>query len=413
MTGSGKSPSILLLGNYRPSLTLARTFARLGFRSVVGSHGCERTCQHSSAVDAVWNHAPLETSPERFAAELRAYCSNKPDLKAIFPVAEEYVRLFADHPAAFGELPPIATMAPDLVKSCLDKPFMMKLATDNGVPTAPYAVSTAPDQFRSALASVGLPAIVRPLISTDRLDDKKALALGPDDPQPDAKHLARPLLIQRKFEGIRHNYYFAAVEGTLVRGLHAIIDRTDNPDRTGLAVRGRTLPPNGDMAQQTTRLVKALSYTGVGCAQFLVDEETGETSFLEINPRIAGNHALPEYCGLALGEFMLNLATGTPNSLDPVWGREGIRYSWFTGDLMGAKVAYLRGELSAGAAVAQCLSAVCYALRADVDMVFSLSDPGPGLSALRQVLPRLDRWNKPAVSPGTNTIMSHKEEAST
>ncbi|WP_075997321.1 hypothetical protein [Salaquimonas pukyongi] len=401
-------PVVLLLGNYRPALTLARTLKKSGYKVVVGSHGCERACQHSSAVSQIWEHSPLTLNVERFASELRSFCNATPKLTAIFPVAEEYVRLFAEHKSAFKGLPPVATMARELVRKCLDKPFMMQLAEENGVPTAPFATSANADELGQAVQHTGFPVIIRPADSTRRLSGKKAVTV--ETPEALSKATAefkldtRDLLLQKKFAGKRHNIYFAADKGKVLRCLHAVIDRTDNPDGTGLAVEGHTLPAEGPLVNQTARLLAALGYTGIGCAQFLVDEQTGATSFLEINPRIAGNHALPEYAGLCLGAFMLDLALGNRLDHKPVLGRAGIRYCWLTGDLAGAKGAYLRGQIGASSALAWCLRAVVCALRSHVHMVYEKNDPKPALNTLWDMVPRIARWRRPALQNQQSTI---------
>ena len=404
-------PVALLLGNYRPSLTLARSLRRQGYRVVVGSHGCERGCQYSKAVSDIWDHAPLEATPDRFVQDLRRFHKDHPGLEIIFPVAEEYVRLIADHEAAFAGLPPIATVEAATVRKCLDKPYMMRLAHESGVPTAPFSTSSNAKEFYEAVKKTGFPLIVRPYDSTKRLDGAKAVFV---DSAAEAERALteyglghQVLLLQRKFDGVRHNIYFAAENGEIKRRLHAVIDRTDSPDGTGLAVEGRTLTTDHPLVEQTAALVRALGYTGIGCAQFLLDEASGQSSFLEINPRIAGNHALPEFAGLELGAFMRDLALGRVPAAACDEGRAGIRYCWTSGDLMGAKVCYLKGRISLLQAFGWIARAITVGARSDVHMVFSLSDPAPALHALREVVPRLARWKHPVVPPRQNTITNH------
>ena len=142
MDKKNNKPLILLLGNYRPSLILARTFTKRGFEVAVGTHGCERLCQYSNAVSSMWDHSPLNGGPALLEAELKDYANQHPELVAIFPVAEEYVRMFAEHEAVFDGLPNIVSIEAELVRKCLDKEFMLKLAQSVDVPTAPFAVTT-------------------------------------------------------------------------------------------------------------------------------------------------------------------------------------------------------------------------------------------------------------------------------
>ncbi len=393
-----KQKTILLLGNYRPTLTLARTLKDRGYRIVVGSDGNETTCDHSNSVSKIWHHSPLSMGADQFKSELMRFQELESDLFALYPVAEEYVRLFAEHENKFSSFQ-IITVAPDIVNKCLDKNFMMDLALEQNVPTAPFASTSNTYELDQAIKSIGFPLIVRPRDSTKRLDSKKAIFLEDRDAltkfEKEIQLGQSDLLVQKKFTGTRHNIYFAARNGRLIRSLHALIERTDFIDGTGLAVEGITLDAKGDLLEQTKRLLKALNYSGIGCAQFLVDEKTNETSFLEINPRIAGNHALPEFSGLDLGNFLLDQALNIPVDLSPVYGRAGIKYCWTGGDFMGIKLALLRKEISMATGLKMIARSIYIAFRSDVHMVFSKKDIKPAFLALAQTIPRLDRWKRP------------------
>ncbi|VAW20247.1 hypothetical protein MNBD_ALPHA11-2374, partial [hydrothermal vent metagenome] len=269
-----KQKTILLLGNYRPTLTLARTLKNRGYRIIVGSHGNEATCDHSNAVSKIWHHSPLSMGADQFKSELLRLQELEPDLFALYPVAEEYARLFAEHQNKFSSFK-IITVAPDIVNKCLDKNFMMDLALEQNIPTAPFAATSNTYEFDQAIKSIGFPLIVRPKDSTKRLDSKKAIFLEDTNAlirfEKEIQLGQSDLLVQKKFTGKRHNIYFAAQDGKLVKSLHALIERTDFIDGTGLAVEGVTLDAKGDLLEQTKSLLRALNYSGIGCAQFLVD----------------------------------------------------------------------------------------------------------------------------------------------
>lgn len=391
----GKNKTILLLGNYRPALTLARTLAANGYKIIVGIQGCDHCCEHSRFVSQMWNHSDCAEHASLFLKELDRFSKVQPDLAAIFPVSESYVRFFAEDSQHLPGLPPLIMMDKLLVKKCLDKLFMMQLARERCIPMAEFTVARTADELDRAFDKLGLPVVIRPLGSVSRLNGEKAIVVRNktdfDFLDIDWQQNRAGLLLQKKFSGIRHNIYFAAYEGRIVRYLHAVIARTDRTDGTGLAVDGITVEPDIELRRQTNLLIKALNYSGIGCAQYLVNESTRETSFLEINPRIAGNHAVPEYAGLKLGDFLLDMVLTEKPDLTPCTGPTGIRYSWLSGYLMTIKFSLKNGEISAGTALQEWLSASISALRADVHMMFSWSDPLPGLNALWVALPPLWR----------------------
>ncbi len=411
-----RKPRVLLLGNYRPSLTLARDFVRRGYDISVGSHGCERLCQYSQAVSSIWEHSPLNSGVKVFAKELKQYSISHPELVAVVPVAEEYVRLFAENEPIFDGLPPVVSMDRDLVIRCLDKEYMLSLAMSVGVFTAPYSYVKGLSGASKAISDgVEFPIIVRPKDSTKRIGGDKAVCVETDSELRECilAHDLRQhdLLLQTKFEGKRHNVYFAAIGGNITRCLHAIIDRTDKLDGSGLAVEGRTLNTEHIVVHQTQRLLDALSYTGIGCAQFLVDEVSGKTSFLEINPRIAGNHALPEHAGLELGWFNFERIVHEELDTEVKISPAGLRYSWLTGDLMGAKVSLIRREIGVLSFIGWVRRALTTAIKADLHMVFSFRDPYPAIRGIFALTPRVARWRIRATHPGENTIYSKNERS--
>ncbi len=383
---------VLLLGNYRPTLTLARVLSREGYRVVSGLEGCDGGAEHCRFVDELWSHRSVRTDPDGFLEDLRAFLARRADIDVVLPVSEEFVRLFSSHPTKLPEGPLYATPAPDLVNLCLDKLGLMGLAVDAGVPTAPFEMVRTRAAFHKAADRIGLPLVIRPEKSTDRIGGKKAVICQTAEDLAEVSALLSDrcaLLLQRKASGLRHNIYFAAKDGKVVRYLHALILRTDIPDGTGLAVEGITIEPDAKLRTYTERLISSLGYTGVGCAQYLVDEEDGSVSFLEINPRIAGNHAVPEAAGLGLSTLAIELARPTCGHVAPIEGKAGLRYVWTCGDLLGAKQAYWRGEITAATSAAWMARAVKAAFAADVHMQWHWRDPMPALMSLRPVLPSL------------------------
>lgn len=73
------------------------------------------------------------------------------------------------------------------------------------------------------------------------------------------------------------------------------------------------------MRDATTRLVKAANYAGAGTAEFMVDPQTGEFYFLEVNARLQVEHPVTELItGLDLVELQIAIAEGRPLEIDPL-----------------------------------------------------------------------------------------------
>lgn len=399
--------TVLLLGNYRPTIVLVRSLGSLGYRLIVGLGGGEGGAERSRFANEVWDHPPIE-QPRFFLDSLRAFLQQRPDIDLVLPVAEDFVRLLS---AARATLPIgrlYAMPGATAVGTTLDKMASYDLAEDAGVPVAPRGVFETYDELLRGCEAVGYPVVIRPIESTRRLGAKKAvvvesrqdlMATLPVWPQAHAA-----LLVQRKVSGRRHNIYFAAQAGRPVRMLEAVIDRTDHPDDTGLAVEGRTVRPSPDLTGYTEALTRALAYTGVGCAQFLVDRGGGGVHFLEVNPRIAGNHAVAEAAGLGLGELAIRLADPALPEVPFVSGQAGLRYAWTYGDLRTLKAAYAAGDASFSQTARNLGRIASTCLRADVHMTWRWDDPLPTLVLYARQLPGWDRLAQirlrwPFVSP--------------
>ncbi len=387
----GNRRTVLLLGNYRPALILARVLRGKGYNVICTVEGSDGGAEHCRYVDELWGHRPVKTDPMGFLQDLNGFLRERPEIDVVYPTSEEYVRVLAENEALVPRGPVYAMTPPGLVKACHDKLGLMALAILNKVPTAPFEMVHTLPGFVQAVEKIGLPLVVRPEKPSEQIADKRAVVCETvSDLQTVVHDLSggmRNLLLQRKFDGRRHNVHFAAQNGQIVRYLQAVDLRTDLPDGTGLAVEGQTVAPDPKLKDYVTRMVKALGYTGVGCAQFLVNDRDGSVSFLEITPGIAGNHAVPEAAGLNLSTLAISLARAPSLPVPHIEGKYGLRYAWTASDLSGAKMAYLRGEIDAREGRRWLCRAASAAWRSDVHMKWCWHDPFPGLSSLVEVMP--------------------------
>jgi predicted ATP-grasp superfamily ATP-dependent carboligase len=379
---------VLLLGNYRATITVARELGKRGHTIVVGCAGDEEGgAEHSRYCARRWEHPPA-SSGGVFIDALRDLLLSDPQISVVLPVSERYVRLVNGHRPELPQDRIYAMPDADAVDICLDKARTLELARHADVPVAPFREVTTLAELGDAADALGFPLVIRPYDSMQRLFGLKALVVRSRDDLA-ARFAGWPgehvsLLVQRKVSGLRHNVYFAAERGRPIRLLEAAVLRTDKPDGTGLAVEGVTEKLRSVSRHYTTRLLNALAYHGVGCAQFLVDPASGRTHFLEINPRIAGHHAVAERAGLGLSELAVALAAR--RRLDEPFreGAAGIRYAWTYGELRALKSRFASGEIDVGGLARGLALIADTALRADMQVDWELSDPRPTLETYRR-----------------------------
>ena len=241
---------VLLLGNYRPSLGIARSLRADGYRVIAGPEAFDwdSECMHSRFVAMRWRPRGQPSSGSLLWRELVDFCASRSTVAAVFPVAEEYVRYFAERARYFHELPDIVIVDPKTVLTCLNKQSMFDLARRCDVPVARFEELCLDKETKPALEHFRFPVVVRHLSATELLDGKKVLKFRLRELLPDGAKL----LVQERFDGDRFNVYFAARDGLLVETVCARITRTDRPDGSGLAVEGTTVTPS---AGDTTRVV--------------------------------------------------------------------------------------------------------------------------------------------------------------
>lgn len=410
--------SVLILGNYRPSYILARAFHRRGYRVICDMDGYEFGAEMSRYVDAVWPHDPFANDPEAFQALLTRFLADHPKIEWVCPVTEPLIKAFAKASLTLPAQCKLLSVDGTLVNRCLDKEQMLTLAQDLDIPVAPFAITSNAAELFARAKDIGFPLVVRPQSSSHRLAGQKAVTIASLEKLEAGfenwKSETTDLLIQRHASGKRDNIYFAANNGRIERYLHAKILRTDQADGSGLAVEGVTIAPCPNLRDQSERLIRALGYSGIGCVQYLVDPNTNETCFLELNPRIAGNHALPDHCGLALSDWFIDFVNDkdqTTSLAQPVVVFEkSVSYSWLAGECEGIKQNYRRKRLSLMQALAGYRTAVRSYRRADMDIALPEEDRKPGIWTLLDSIPFLCRLSRLRLNPGRfQTLLLDKE----
>jgi predicted ATP-grasp superfamily ATP-dependent carboligase len=386
--------TVLLLGNYRPTLAVARALSGHGYRVAVGLGGGEGCTEYSRFVDEAWDHPPLAGSGEAFLSALLVLLAARPDISTVYPVAEEFVHFLADAASALPSHIVVASPRPETVRTCGDKLALLNLVQHIGVDHLPFQEARSFAEMHAAARSVGFPLVVRPLNNLIRFGHKKALIARNADELAcllqDWPAEQTGILLQRQAPGERQDIFFAASAGCILRAMQVRYLRTDHVEGTGLCVHGVTEPVADRLLEQCRKLVRALDYTGIGCAQFMVDGATGDVCFLELNPRTSAIHRVTEECGMELSLFAIALARGgLPASEETFHYWPGRHYAWTYGELRAIKSALRYREIGAARAVGWLLRALDTAISADFHLTWRWDDPLPTIMLfLRQVAHR-------------------------
>jgi len=375
--------TILILGNYRNALTVAR---RLGkqHKVVLGGTGGEGRVERSNFVAETWSLPDAKS--DNFVDALESLLKSLPYAPVLFPIGDDELFALLRVPSVLEGRARAVMPTPSIVAKCLDKVANVDLASSLDIPQADYRKVKQLSELQKAIRDVGCPCIIKS-------DHQLSLAFGRkaylvNDPnemtdvianEPEPQH---GLIVQAVATGLRHNVYFAANNGRLIGAMEARVSRTNIFDGSGYTVESQSVLLSDDLRNHTERLVEALGYHGIGNTQFLVDQQQETTSFLEISPRMGAAFAVTVASGFDFAQAGLSLTLGdpvTPKFLpnDYPCGR---RFAWSFGDFVGLIKAARNGEISAAQAGIWLWCVVRAAVTADIHATWSWRDPRPALA---------------------------------
>ena len=315
----------------------------------------------------------------------------------MFPIGDTPIECVARH---FDRIPSSMTLImpePDTAQLCLDKSRFYRLATELGIPTPKTWTAHDLPELMSSADATGFPCIIKSNTSLTRFFGKKAIVCRNAEELQESFQ-AWPaeedaLIVQRYFEGERHNCHFASLSGKLVGYFEHKTVRSTRMDGTGLTAEGMTIRPNAAVRRYCEDLAGKLNYTGPACVQFLVDVESGEMRFLEFNPRLAASCAFGFRWGLDFPKMALECARARKNGcllpgevVDsyPI----GKRMHWLLGDLEGLTEAISKREIGFRKSLLWMCRIVVSFARANSHATWSWRDPVPTLFLYAKLLVR-------------------------
>ncbi len=377
------SQHALVLDCHEHTLTVVRSLARLNYTVTLGvtRDDLARGFVHASrCVTSTWLHPDIVDDAAAFKVALSDFLTSNAHIDLIFPVGENSVRGLA---AIRAGLPGGVTVAmPDneIVYTCLDKPSAYWVADKCQVPVADTRTVNSVAGLRDAVDDLGLPVIAKASDSTSLLLGKKCIFIrtatdlaelvanwpsGQDD-----------IIVQNEIRGRRHNCDIVAVNGQIRLYFESEILRTDQIDYAGNSVFDRSIPPTAEHREYCERLIAELNYTGLTLIQFLRDGESGNSYFLEANPRAGSTIGLAVNCGVDMLAASVKAHKGELSDCD---ARYPVNRSqnWLHGDLLGLRKARINGETRMRQTFAWLAQALSNFMRADYHTTFVWNDPLP------------------------------------
>ncbi len=330
---------ILVLGNYRQTLIVLRSLARAGYSVIIGrENGNPSIVERSRFISGFWPHPNFIKEEKAFLLKLREFLRDNPDVTLVFPVHEGQISCLLKHYDDIKGLARFVMPEQEILRIFLSKKRSHDLALKADVPFAQTEYATDIAGVKDAAERIGYPVVVKPDSPLRPFRGKAAIVHtteAMDTALPEWPRDNDFLVVQSYRPGLRHNFHFFAHRGEIVVYFEHKVLRTDYPDNTGLGVENITVRPTRELLRYTAALVAAVGYNGIGCAQFLLDPEAQSINFLELNPRLDANCAIPYRYGLDLPRLAvesIEYAAIRPTAKVSDYP-EGKLYYWMTRDL--------------------------------------------------------------------------------
>jgi predicted ATP-grasp superfamily ATP-dependent carboligase len=343
----GRVEVLILQGNNRQGLAVARSLARHGVSFVVVSDQHEGPASYSRPVR---HHHVLAPCPITQAPAFVSYLSDiiqQFDIKLVIPASDQALLILNSCRSSLPSQVKLAMASSQAVQQVIDKRLNLQLATQQGIPCPKQFELQHPDQIPEMIQVLGLPVVLKPA----------SIPNHPDRPRFNFKvlyaHTEQQLhsyvqehcrdgqypLFQECAVGEVYCLCCFAVRGELI-AVHAYqsIRR-----RAGLGVLRRIVTPRPDLVQHTRDLLRGLDWDGMAHVSFFVSHDGQKKWYMETNGRFWASTEGSVHAGWDFPHwvyrYFLHGETPVPGEI-----RIGSETCWHAGDLMALLEYYRGGE---------------------------------------------------------------------
>jgi len=304
------------------ALRIARTAQRLGMTTIVGASQADVTSLPAQFADevALIGPAPSAQSYLNVEAVIAAAVAARAD--AIHPGYG-----FLSENARFAEATIEAGMifvGPDVtsLNAMGDKLMARSVGLAAGLPVVPGGEAATPEQAMARARETGFPVLLKAVAGgggkgmkrVDRADDMPAMiAMAMSEAQAAfgdpriyvERFIARGRHVEVQVLGDGHDaLHLGTRDCSIQRRFQKLVEEAPAPQLADATRNG--------LEQAAVALTRHLAYRGAGTVEFLVDAQTGDFFFLEMNARIQVEHPVTEaITGVDLIEQQLLVAAGS------------------------------------------------------------------------------------------------------
>ena len=318
--------SVLIANRGEIAVRIIRTCRRLGIRAIAVYSEADRDALHVRLADAAYAIGPAESARSYLDAAAIVAAARRAGAEAIHPgygfLSESETLIAACEAAGIAFVGPHR----EAIRAMGSKIESKAIAERAGVPVVPGyhgGAQDAPTLTREA-ARIGFPLLIkasaggggRGMRRVDSAADfaealvqarAEALAGFGDDRVLLEKLVAAPRHIEVQLAGDRHGnlVHLFERECSIQRNHQKVIEEAPAAYLAG--------EQRAALFRHGLALGRAIGYDSLGTVEFLLDNDSGEIYFLEMNTRLQVEHPVTEYVtGLDLVEWQLRSAAGEP-----------------------------------------------------------------------------------------------------
>ena len=323
----------------------------------------------------------------------------------LIPTGDDEVFFVARHRRRLGESFLFRVPNDEALSVAGDKSRLYRFAAEHGVPVPETRYPEGPpDEADLDPGAFGFPCLVKPAFShlwrRRRKSEKLAVAADRADLERLYREMWRPgepLMIQEIVPGgddALHGYLSCWSGNSRPLARFTKRKLRQHPPRFGNGSL-QISEKNETVAEQSDRLLRALSYSGLAGVEYKRDERDGSYKLLDLNPRAVSGEQLAVHSGADLPFLHYRDALGEEPEPSESF-REGVGYAHLSWDTQAFFAGKRRGPIAFFRWIRSLAAVRSFA-------ILSLSDPAPALvllgRAARLALRRIARTPAPGRRP--------------
>jgi protein-tyrosine-phosphatase/predicted ATP-grasp superfamily ATP-dependent carboligase len=387
------SRKVLVLGDdTRSFLSVVRSLGRGGIEVHVGWCSAGSPARASRYITRVHALAPYRMDDAAWQHDLECVLDDE-GFDLVIPVCDPTILPLREARHALGHLARLYLLDDRAFEVVNSKGRTAALARSLGIPVAREVPVTAVEQTASAVATLGLPLVLKPGASFQVSDLAHKCEVRKAHDEEAARRIVAGMLrhgdevlAQENFVGVGVGIEALVERGQILTAFQHV--RVHERLAGGGSAYRRSAPLDPALVDAAGRLLRALDYTGVAMVEFRQRPDTGAFILLEINGRFWGSLPLAVAAGadfpLWLYQLLVDGRRDFPRryaegvycrntTLDARWMLENLRADRRDPALSTLPLWKVAAEVGHVAA-----------LREHNDTLV-LDDPGPGLTELRQL----------------------------